>query len=437
MVGAGCGGALLGARLAASGFRVLLIDRRREEEIGPESCDMVEWDSFEAAGIEPPDTPEARQWIEGLRVLSADATAEISIPEYPYRSVDRRLLAGRLLRLAEASGAEIRDQCTAAGVGMEEGRVTGVVTDRGIIYCRLAVDASGLDRVLCRDMPRGTGIARRLRTGDHLSVYKEMRECEPGQLEEDDHRTGYPTYFLGRYGGYSWIHVCENNEVEIGTAVQDVPGAPDSREVVLGYIRSSPWVGEKVIYRRGGRIPTRRPLSTMVSSGLMVIGDAACQATPLLGRGVGGALTGAKLAAEAAAFALEETDTTISGLWSYNSGYMRDRGAHMAALDCMRIFLQNLPEKDLNWSLSRGIVGERELTSTLSGRFEIPSTQMKLKSLIKGIWEAPLLMRFENALKKSREVLDLYRQYPLEYDAPRYVEWEQEAGFLFEDIERV
>ena len=225
--------------------------------------------------------------------------------------------------------------------------------------------------------------------------------------------------------------------VDIGTGVQDIPGAPDPREIVLGFIRSNPSVGEKVFHRAGGRMPTRRPLNTMVTSGFIVIGDAACQSTPFISRGVGGAMEGACLAADAAAFALEAGDVSARGLWSYNYQYIRERGANMAALDCLRIFLQNIPEKEFSWSMAKGLIGKQEISSALMGRFEMPTVQSRMKSLIRGLRSVPLTVRFENVLKQAQKVMELYSQYPREYDSPEYDEWAREADYLFEDVERV
>lgn len=436
VVGAGCAGAVFSARLAARGFRVLLIDRKREEELGQDSFDLIENEAFELSGVELPIPPEARASVRRMDVVSPDSMTRFHLSRFPNRVVDRRLLARRLLERAREAGVEVKTQCIVGGVETENGFVVSVLTDRGTFHCKLAVGASGLDRVLCKDIPTGMGIPRRLRTSDYISIYRETRESnadvggngvEPGLFE----------YYIGRYGGYSWVHAYEDGTVDIGTGVQDIPGAPDPREIVLGFIRSNPSVGENVLSRAGGRMPTRRPLNTMVAAGLMVIGDAACQSTPFVSRGVGGAMVGASLAADAAAFALEAGDVSMRGLWSYNYLYMRERGAHMAALDSMRVFLQHIPEKEYSWGMAKGLLAEQEISGALVGRFEMPTTQTRVKSLIKGFRSVPLTVRFDNAVKQTQKVLELYQQYPREYDPPEYAEWSQEVEYLFDDVERI
>jgi len=436
VVGAGCAGAVFSAKLAARGFRVLMLDRRRDEELGHEASDLVESEAFDLASLEPPSPPEAGPRLKGLEVMSPDTTARINISDHRLIPVDRKVLSTRLLERARETGVDVRTQHIASGVEIDRGAVVSVVTDRGSFGCRLAVDASGLERALCRDIPRGMGIPRMLRASDYISVYREVRNLEE-DLGQNGFKKGYFTYHVGLFGGYSWVHADEGGMVDIGTGVQDVHGAPDPREIVLGYVRSNPGVGERVVHRGGGRIPTRRPLETMVAGGMMLAGDAACQATPVIGRGVGGAMIGANLAADAAAFALEAGDVSTEGLWSYNYEYMRNRGANLAALDCTRLFLQRMSDKDFSFSLAKGLIDDQSITGALRGQFQTPTAQTKFRSLFKGFRDVPLLVKFDNLIKLSQKVLEHYQRFPREYDPPVFAEWSQEADYLFDDIEKL
>ena len=435
VAGAGCAGALASERIARKGFRVLLLDRRRPEDLGHESRDMVEDEALSRAGLDAEAITQGSSRVKSLEVISPDTATTVRLSEIPFRVVDRRLLAGALLARAREAGVQVLSQCIVEGVLLDRGRVTGVTTDRGSYSGRLTIGSSGLDRVVCRDLPSGMGLPRRLRTSDFISVYRETRNVshEAGDgLEPGSYR-----YHVGLYGGYSWTYTSGDGTLDIGTGVQDVPGNPDPREIVLGYVRSHTEVGEKVISREGGRIPTRRPLSTMVTNGMIVVGDAACQAAPVIARGVGGALVGAMLAAETALPALEADDVGVAALWPYNHSYMMDRGAHMAALDCLRLLMQRMTEKEFSWGMSKGVVDGTEISSALTGRFAVPTAMTKLKNFFKGLGGVPLLVRYENSLRNAQKVLDHYLTYPAVYDEPDFAEWSQQADFLFEDAERV
>lgn len=434
VAGAGCAGAVFSEKMASRGFRVLLLDRRSRAELGRDSCDLVETAAFELSGVEPPPAGEGCPPIRSIQVVSPDTATSIRLSSSPVTVVDRGLLARGLFAKALEAGVETRMECPVAGAEFENGRVVAVNTERGAFGCRLAVDASGDERALCRDIPAATGIPRQLRPGDRLAIYHETREAN---AKAEGLEPGLYEFHLGRYGGYSWVYLDEKGEVDVGTAVQDVAGKPDPREVVFGYIRSSLSVGAGVRRRGGGRVPNRRPLDSMVASGQMLIGDAACQSVPIAGRGVGGAMIGASLAAEAAGRALEAGDLSPGGLWSYNYSYMMERGARFAAIDCLRFLLQSMGEKDISWSMAKGLIGEQEVSSALVGRLDVPPVQSKLRSLLKSARGLPLLARSDSILRHARRALDLYLQYPPVYDPPEFAEWSREAEFLFDDLARL
>jgi electron-transferring-flavoprotein dehydrogenase len=424
--------------MATRGFRVLLIDREREESVGHDRRDIVENDAFELSCVERPMPPESLPGFVGIEVLVPDSTGSIRLTEFPYLVVNRRLFASRLLGQARRAGAELLSQCIAGEAEVNRGFVTAVATDRGTFRCRLAVDASGLERALCRTFPRGMGIPRQLSPRDYVTIYREARG-PGGDPEDPTDPGGFIRYYIDHSGGYSWVQADSGSHgiVDFGAAVQDGPASPDPREVVMDLIASTPGVCETVTYSGGGRVPARKPLNTMVAPGLLVIGDAACQAVPMACRGVGSAMTAATMAADAAAFALEARDVSPEGLWAYNYNYMRERGAYTAALDCMRIFIQALPEKEFLWFLARGVIDESDIAMALMGRFGMPNAQARVRNMLKGLADVPMLLRFDGALKQAQRVLDHYLDYPREYDAPAYAEWSREADYLFEDAQKL
>lgn len=434
VAGAGCAGSVFAARMAARGFRVLLLDREREEAVGPAWRDLVERDAFEMSGVDRPVTPESCPPPQGIEVLASGSTTPVRVSAAPYAVVDRRLLAGRLIGWARSSGAEVVTQCIVGGAEVDRGYVVSVHTDRGAFPTRLAVDASGIDRVLCRNIPRGMGLSGMISTRDYYSLYRETRELRSAGGPAGGAGENTLRYHAGRFGGYRWLYPDDSaGLIDVGAAVQEFAGAPDPRDVARDFARANPAVGERVVRAGGGRVPARRPLDTMVAAGLMVIGDAACQALPVMCRGVGGAMVAAAIAADAAAFGLEARDVSPGGLWSYNYCYMRERGAHAAALDCIRIFMQGISVKDLGQLLARGVMDELDISSAMLGRFEMPGTHARIKSLLEGRGEFSLLVRFESALRHARRVFEHYMLYPDEYDRPAFNEWSRVADSLFDN----
>lgn len=435
VAGAGVAGSLFAARLAARGYGVLLLERRRRAELGLDARCLVDPAALEGAGLTPTAPLESCGPPRSFVAVSPDTSTRVPVDRPGLVFVDRRLLAGRLLELAVSSGAEVETECLATGLELEKGGVIGVTSERGTCACTLAVDATGDERSLCRRLSSATGIPRHVRPADCLLLYQESRNA--GEEEPEGHiEDGVLNCHYGRFGGYGMTYRDESGRVDVTSAVKGVPWAPDPREIVRGFVRSSLDIGTDLIASAGGRVAARRPLDTMVANGFMLLGDAACQAVPITGRGIAGALAGATLAAEAAATALGSGEAGMEALWSYNRRYIERRGADLAALDCLRIFMQRLSEDEVSRGMATGVFGPREMYMALAGRFDPPSPQARARSMLRAMRDLPLLVRAEAVLRNARRARELYMQYPADYDPPEFAEWRQEASFLFEDVER-
>lgn len=119
VVGAGCAGALAGERIARGGHRVLLVDRRRPEELGHESRDMVEEEALSLTGMDPAALTGGSSRVTGLEVISPDTATTVRLSEIPFRIVDRRLLAAALMAKAREAGVQVLAQCIVGGVEVD------------------------------------------------------------------------------------------------------------------------------------------------------------------------------------------------------------------------------------------------------------------------------------------------------------------------------
>lgn len=412
-----------------------MLERKGPADVGLDARSLVESGALEDAGLDPPAPPGTDRAPRSFVAVSPDSATRVTVDRPELALVDRRLMAGMLLELAATSGAELRTECLAAGLELENGRVVGVRSEHGTYSCSLAVDATGDERALCRRLPSATGIPRHVRPADCLLIYQEARRASEEE-PRGDMAAGVVNCHYGRFGGYGAAFLDEGGRVEVTAAVKGVPRAPDPRRIVRAFILSSPQIGLEALGCAGGRVAARRPLDTMVANGLMLVGDSACQALPITGRGVSGALTGATLAAEVAASALASGEVSVETLWRYNREYVARRGAELAALDCLRIFLQQLSEDEVSRGMAAGVIGPREVDSTLAGRPGPLPPQSRARSIFRAMRDIPLVVRADAALRSGRKARELYSQYPAEYDPPEFAEWRQEASFLFEDVER-
>ncbi|MDD5447840.1 MAG: FAD-binding protein [Actinomycetota bacterium] len=435
VVGASFAGLVFSCKLAEQGFRVLVIEKEPAQRVG---CDyLVEDALFRIPGFEFTSDLRNYSGAPQLIMISPDMRTQISISELPMGMINARELSETLFDRAKSSGVEVRMGCSAFGVEIENGFVVGVKTSQGNFPSRIAVCASGAERVLCRDIPIGMGIPRQVGLNDRMTIYREVRNVSSFGGSVDELKDGVLEYYVGRYGGFCWVFRRGSESIDIGVATHAALGNSNPREIARGFIRSNPIVGDRILFSGGGSIPTRRPLNTMVGSGFMALGDSACHANPIFAKGIAGAMLGASIASDAAALALETGDVGVEGLWSYNYEYMRQRGSTMVDLDALRIFLHAIGEEDFSWLMAKGLLGEEELAKALSGRTVFSGDSAGVRGRLKALGNFPLARRYSRALRFAQRAQELYGQYPSSYYPPEFSEWSQEADFLFANIRKV
>ncbi len=129
VVGARCAGAALGAFLARSGARVLLVDRDplpSDQVLSTHTIHPPGMDVLDALGVG--DAVRARAPVSRtVRLARAEAFADARFPEGRDECCPRReRLDGLLQEAAVAAGAELRDRTRVTDVLLENGRAAGL-----------------------------------------------------------------------------------------------------------------------------------------------------------------------------------------------------------------------------------------------------------------------------------------------------------------------
>jgi digeranylgeranylglycerophospholipid reductase len=148
------------------------------------------------------------------------------------------------------------------------------------------------------------------------------------------------TYFyLGHQwapGGYAWIFPKGEGRANVGLGVQaDIWQGVEGADKVLDFLTR--FIEERPFLARGypvtlvaGNVPVALPPTSLVTDGLLLVGDAARQVNPLTGGGIGNAMQAGKLAAETAAAAIAEGDLSASSLARYEQEWRSTTGRKMA-----------------------------------------------------------------------------------------------------------
>ena len=441
VVGAGSGGCMAAKTVAAGGFDVCLVERKREENIGIKVCgDAIGSHHFDLLKLEYPTGEELEHKIIGAKIYSPDGSQvfRVEMADFHGFIVNRRLFGQRLLKNAIDAGSSLLDSIQVIDPIIKNGFVKGVSakdlkTGRKIqLHAKVVVDASGYSAVLRKKLPPEMEMENKIDEEDVVICYREIRKLKKAFIDPD-----FCELYLSREiapGGYAWAFPEGNHKVNVGLGVAIVKGFPNPKKLLYKHILSkSQFKGSTLVTGGGGHDPTRRPLNCMTGNGILIVGDAACQVNPIHGGGIGPSMQGGVLSGETIIKALDGDDVNREALWEYNRLYMQSYGAKQAGLDVFRIFLQGLTNEDFNYAMKYRLVTEDDLLkASINGEARLNITEVAIR-IFRGLRKLSLLNRLQDAAKMMKEIKTFYQNYPT---SPKgFNKWLKDVQDVYKEVE--
>jgi len=322
----------------------------------------------------------------------------------------------RLLNEAIRAGVQFRNGVHVGGPISIGDQVTGVqykdlaTGDEEIIKAKLVVDASGFAATIRNKLDTPL-IENKIDKADVALCYREILKLKVPLAEPEVARV-----FLGdgiAPQGYAWIFPKGVQEVNAGIGVGGGKGQGSPKSHFEAFKKRYPLLFEStVIDGKGGAVPVRRPLKSLVGDGVAFVGDAALQVNPIHGGGIGAGMRAGVILGEVAREAIAKRDITAKGIWSYNTRYQSNFGRRLATLEIFRRLLQAVSDEDMDYGFEKRILEARDLMAANKGEGFSLSAVDKLKRVRRAAGKMGLLLKIQKAASLMKKMDKLYTAYP-------------------------
>lgn len=346
IIGSGPGGGMAACRLAASGLKVLILEKARLPRHKP--CgggltagvrQLIDWDISSLIECEIP----ARKYLCNY-TLPHVATS----PEYPILMVSRDRFDHHLVERALSLGRgalELREEFAVSHVEETRDGVTIRGENGEVIQAAYLIAADGVYSPTARAL----GLNKPARR-PAVAIDAEV-EVEPEVYEAEKGCVTFNFFCLPR--GYGWIFPKDGL---LSCGVGAWRGRPQLPEAMNDFLaRSFPPGTIRAVRRFGHPIPLYGRHREIATRRVCLVGDAASLVDPIMGEGIRFALHSGRLAAEVVLDQFQETPARPAGCRGYqdriHGGIGRDFDAlnHFAA----PLFLE-APELFYRWFILEG-----------------------------------------------------------------------------------
>ncbi len=330
IAGAGPAGLSAAAVLARSGASVTVLEQNHEigSPIRTSGGSFIE----EMEALEIP----ARLYhpISRVRFLSPQNSAVFDYATARFCVLDVRGTFQYLAERAIAAGANVRLSTRAQAPVIENGVVCGVQTTRGELRARVVVDATGYRSTLLKQAGLDPGF-RRFGVGSEYDLL--APHCDQSEAVLLVGSTVAPS-------GYAWVFPWGRGRVRVGVGVIHPDSRANPEEFLDGLIASASRFGVNLngaqpVEHHSGLIPSEQFVERFAGDGILGIGDAAGNASSLLGEGIRWAIHAGQMAGEVAVRAIAKGDVSRRALEPFERQWRKRFGAdlHLAHRINLRI----------------------------------------------------------------------------------------------------
>ena len=324
IIGGGPGGAVAAGDLAGKGHSVCLVEKR--PAIGaPVRCAEGIGKDILSEFIEPDDRWISAE-INGAQLVAPDGTTmsierEMAGSKVGY-ILDRKIFDRELVWQAASRGAEVHVKTRATSPLIEDGVVKGATLEScgevRDVRADVVIAADGVESKFSRWCGVDTAVPLR-----------ELMSCAQYLLTDIEIDPAMTVFYLGNAvapEGYAWVFPKGRRTANVGVGISSRRSRDGNRarDYLDRFVADHFPNGKTIEYIVGG-VSVCRPLSSTVSDGLMIIGDAARVSDPITGGGIYNAMHTGRLAAGVASGALSAGDCSRQALMPYDQAWRHSK----------------------------------------------------------------------------------------------------------------
>lgn len=441
VVGAGPAGTIFSSEVAGAGFDVALIDQKPKEQVGKKVCgDGIAAGYFDLLDIKEPSGDELARRIDRSDVYTPDKKGVLQIPGEGY-TINRLPFGQRLLKRAERKGVQFFPKRVAKHPILQDGVIKGVMAKESDgeelkLEARVTMDATGMTAALRSRVPEKHLLETKIDKFDLDVAHRYIAEFPE---EQWSWRGRSISLYLNQNlipGGYGWVFPKEEGRINVGVGFQPLGKGPSPQEVTDTFLEKILGIEREeleILASGASVVPVRRPLSMLVTDGLVLAGDVASNANPIHGGGIGHAMEAAHFAAKEIIPTLDQKEDILTkrDMWSYPKKYFTEVGGKNAALHILRLALQGFSNQNLNYIIKSGLISGEQLSVIQSNPEEGMGILQKITTGLRlSLFHRRLFRKLRRLQKYFERVYELYKAYP---DTPRNIrEWHKKVETVIE-----
>jgi len=429
IVGGGPAGVSSAISIAKNGFKVVIIDKKKINDIGEKTCgDAIDKAALmrvkDKIGVELPFENEISDVISKMSIAANEINTKVSL-DAPGYQIKRLEYGQRLLKEARDLGVVIIPNSPVRGIIYENGYINGVTYyEKSIkkeLRAKFTIDASGAYAVIRKSLPDELlvdGMTKSLSDDQVWPTYREIIK-----LRDDKKSHNFTEEIVLMFDddypppGYFWIFTEGEGYLNIGIGwekTQNLGKLKDKLRFELGkYYKRDDY---EIIKKGGGQIPFRPPFDSLVFNGGALAGDAACMVHPVTAEGHGPALdTGVNLGLTISS-ALKNNRRDKESIWEYNLSVARHYGRKHMEAHLMKLMLRNIGGKGLKYLIKRDILSDEQLNLIFAGEElgDAVSNYEIIQKIIKLLYKPKLLWELIKLIRGLKKVNKIYLEYPIE-----------------------